>query len=261
MTATAERPATSVAPDAFRTLRAAEFSRLDDQGLIYLDYTGAAIPGESQIRAHDAMLRESILGNPHSEHAPSRASTALIEAARDRLLRFLDADPSEYGVIFTANASAATKLVAEAFPFRRGSRLALSADNHNSVNGIREYARVRGATVITLPLTADLRLDAPVTHLGRRAPGGPSLLAFPAQSNFSGVRHPLALVTEAQRLGYRVLLDAAAFVPSSPISLRRVRPDFVALSFYKLFGFPTGLGALVARREALAQLKRPWFAG
>jgi selenocysteine lyase/cysteine desulfurase len=87
------------------------------------------------------------------------------------------------------------------------------------------------------------------------------LLAFPAQSNFSGVEHPLALVARAQQRGFDVLLDAAAFAPSHPLNLRTCPADFVALSFYKLFGYPTGLGALVARRESLARLRRPWFAG
>ena len=31
--------------------------------------------------------------------------------------------------------------------------------------------------------------------------------------------------------------------------------------FYKLFGYPTGVGALVARRKALAKLKRGYFGG
>jgi selenocysteine lyase/cysteine desulfurase len=35
----------------------------------------------------------------------------------------------------------------------------------------------------------------------------------------------------------------------------------VSQSFYKIFGYPTGVGALVARRQALARLRRPWFAG
>jgi len=35
----------------------------------------------------------------------------------------------------------------------------------------------------------------------------------------------------------------------------------VPCSFYKMFGYPTGIGALIARREALARLRRPWFAG
>ena len=28
-----------------------------------------------------------------------------------------------------------------------------------------------------------------------------------------------------------------------------------------MFGYPTGIGCLIARREALARLRRPWFAG
>jgi len=75
------------------------------------------------------------------------------------------------------------------------------------------------------------------------------------------VCHPLALVEQAQALGFDVLLDIAAYTPSHPLSLRQCPADFVALSFYKLFGYPTGLGALVARRRAMAKLRRPWFAG
>src|SRR5206468_7429506 len=43
--------------------------------------------------------------------------------------------------------------------------------------------------------------------------------------------------------------------------LSRWHPDFVALSFYKMFGWPTGVGVLLARRDALAKLERPWFSG
>jgi molybdenum cofactor sulfurtransferase len=58
-----------------------------------------------------------------------------------------------------------------------------------------------------------------------------------------------------------VLLDAAAHVPTNRLDLSRWHPDFVALSFYKMFGWPTGVGCLLARREALAKLERPWFSG
>ena len=33
------------------------------------------------------------------------------------------------------------------------------------------------------------------------------------------------------------------------------------LSFYKMFGYPTGAGALIVRRDKLVKLQRPWFAG
>jgi selenocysteine lyase/cysteine desulfurase len=240
----------------FAELRRREFSRLDRAGHVYLDYTGSALYGESQIRAHQERLRGGIYGNPHSDSIPSRASTGMIDEARERVLRFLGVDSSTHEVIFTANTSAAIKLVAESYPFDGDSTCVLSTDNHNSVNGLREYARRAGARVQYLPLTADLRLDE---H--GLLPIGRGLIAFPAQSNFSGVRHPLTLVRRARDMGFDVLLDIAAMAASHPVSLRDCPADFAALSFYKLFGYPTGLGALIARRESLATLRRPWFAG
>ncbi|MFL5385283.1 MAG: aminotransferase class V-fold PLP-dependent enzyme [Longimicrobiaceae bacterium] len=245
----------------FRALRAREFSRLDAQGQVYLDYTGSALYAESHVAAHAELLRTSLFGNPHSDSPASRTSTDAVERARAAVLRFFDADPAEYTVCFTANASGALRLVGEAFPFAPGSRCVLSADDHNSVNGIRAFAARRGAGVRYVPLDAELRLRDPERWLAGADPAHPHLFAFPAQSNFSGVRHPLRLVEAAREMGYAVLLDAAAYVPTARLSLRDVPADFVALSFYKMFGYPSGLGALVARREALERLERPWFAG
>jgi selenocysteine lyase/cysteine desulfurase len=245
-------------------LRTREFSRLDRDHLAYLDYTGSALYAESLVAAHHALLARGVLGNPHSENEPSRASGVLIDDARADILQFFDADPDEYVVCFTANASAAVKLVAESYPFSPASLLVLTEDNHNSVNGMREYAKRSGAHVEYLPLDASLRLDDPEPRLvSFRASAGATsaLFAFPAQSNFSGIKHPLSLVDRAHAMGYDVLLDAAAFAPSNPLSLRQCPAEFVALSFYKLFGYPTGVGALIARRDALARLHRPWFAG
>jgi selenocysteine lyase/cysteine desulfurase len=87
--------------------------------------------------------------------------------------------------------------------------------------------------------------------IGRGHGSQASLLAYPAQSNFSGVRHPLAWVARAQASGYDVLLDAPAYVPTSRLDLSLVQPEFVAISWYKMFGFPTGVGCLLARHEAL----------
>ena len=239
-------------------LRAREFGRLDREGLAYLDYTGSALYAASQVRAHHELLSRAVFGNPHSENEPSQTSGSLIERARADVLAFFDADPREYVVCFTANTTAAAKLVAESYRFGRGVTLPLSADNHNSINGIREYARRAGSRVEYLPLDADLRLDDPEGRLARLDGG---LFAFPAQSNFSGVRHPLSLIDRAHELGFDVLLDAAAFVPSHALSLRKHPADFVAVSFYKILGYPTGVGALIARCESLSRLERPWFAG
>jgi selenocysteine lyase/cysteine desulfurase len=255
----------------FEELRAREFSRLDREGLTYVDFTGSPPFAASLLEADATRLRGVVHGNPHSRSAPSQRSTDDLLAARAAILDFLHADPDEYAVALTANASAACRLVGEAFPFRAGSRFVLAADDHNSVNGIREFARARGGSVEVLPLDDRLRLAAPDDPGARgrtfeaiveaAPPTAPSLFAYPAQSNFSGVRHPLDLVARARAAGWRVLLDAAAFLPTADLDLRVVKPDFLCLSVYKISGYPTGVGALVARHAALADLARPSFTG
>jgi selenocysteine lyase/cysteine desulfurase len=248
---------------AIDDLRAADYGRLDAKGHAYLDYTGGSLHATSQVREHMDLLNGHVFGNPHSASPCSAAMTTLVEQTRRDVLDFFHA-AGDYTAIFTPNASGALKLVAESYPFGPDARLLLSTDNHNSVNGIREFARGRGASVDYAPLTVpDLTLDRPCLDrlLDQGRPGRAGLFAFPAQSNFSGVKHPLELVERARAKGWDVLLDAAAFVPSNLLDLRVVQPDLVVLSFYKMFGYPTGVGCLLARREMLSKLSRPWFAG
>ena len=244
-------------------IRAADYSRLDDAGDAYLDYTGACLYAASQIRTHGALLESSLLGNPHSASPASLSATHLVERSRRAVLDWFNAG-DEYTAVFTLNATGALKHVGESYPFAPGGRFLLTADNHNSVNGIREFAVVRGAAVSYVPLTMpELRIDE--TRLESMLAGGATdaanLFAFPAQSNFTGVKHPLELVERAHARGWDVLLDAAAFVPTNRLDLQRVQPDFVSVSFYKMFGYPTGVGCLLVRKSALPRLRRPWFSG
>jgi molybdenum cofactor sulfurtransferase len=245
-------------------LRDRDYARLDRTGQIYLDYTGGGLYADSQMRLHQQVLAEHVFGNPHSSNPTSLAATRLIESTRATVLQFFNADPAEYTVIFTQNASGALKLVGESYPFEPGSRYLLTFDNHNSVNGIREFAHVKGTKVTYIPICLpDMRvdMDSLEASLDLAAADKNNLFAYPAQSNFSAVQHPLEWIERAHAKGWDVLLDAAAFAPSNPLDLGKYKPDFVPLSFYKIFGYPTGIGALVARREVLEKLHRPWFAG
>lgn len=249
---------------ALDRLRSTEYRRLDEQGQVYLDYTGGSLYAESQLQQHLAVLGSGVFGNPHSTNPTSAAMTKHVELTRQAVLNYFGASAADYILVFTQNASGGLRLIGESFPFALGSRLLLTFDNHNSVNGIREFALAKGATVAYAPLIApSLRLDRNRLDalLDQADPELENLFSFPAQSNFSGVKHPLDLVASARDKGWRVLLDAAAYVPTNRLDLKAVQPDFVVVSFYKMFGYPTGVGALLIRRSTFAELKRPWFAG
>ena len=137
---------------AIDDLRRNQYARLDAAEHVYLDYTGGGLYAESQLQQHQDLLRHNVFGNPHSSNPTSQAATHYVDSARAYVLKFFNADPAEYDVIFTNNASGALKLVGESYPFAKGGRYLLTFDNHNSVNGIREFAHARGAEVTYIPV-------------------------------------------------------------------------------------------------------------
>ncbi|HNV99305.1 MAG TPA: aminotransferase class V-fold PLP-dependent enzyme [Chitinophagales bacterium] len=246
----------------FNALRQQEYPQLDANHQVYLDYTGGNQYSSTQIKTHFARLQGAVFGNPHSLNPASAVSTKMVEDARKKILEFFNAD--NYYCIFTSNATGALKIVGECYPFEENGRFVLLADNHNSVNGIREYCHSKGGSFAYSPIHfEDLELDAGVLQklLEDDTPYRHKLFAFPAQSNVSGVRHHLKWIQTAQALGWDVLLDAAAFVPTTQLNLQEVTPDFVSVSFYKIFGYPTGIGCLLVRKDKFHLLHKRWFAG
>lgn len=246
----------------FNKLRLTEFSRLDKLGQTYLDYTGGNLHPKSLLHEHYNLLQESILGNPHSKNPSSQMATKLVEGARKKIIDFFNAE--DYYCIFTSNASGALKIVGECYPFEDNGHYLMTSDNHNSVNGIREYCKSKGAEYTYSPIRQeDLRIDEDrlMENLDSFKDKKNKLFGFPAQSNVSGVKHDWAWVKTAKEKGWDVLLDAAAFVPTCKLDLKEVQPDFVTVSFYKIFGFPTGIGCLLVKKDSFPKLKKHWFAG
>lgn len=261
------------------------FARVLRADTAYLDHVGAALYAAAQVRAGAALLLDGVLANPHSNASavdglaanPAIRTANAVRAARAETLAFLGTDPATHTAVFTAGATAALKLVGECFAWSRDSVLCYLHDNHNSALGVREYARAAGvpdAAVRTFDDAAAFLAHARDTLA--RAPGAQHLVVLPLQSNFDGAKHSTAVVAALRRMqaahadarvaagstGFRVLLDAAAWVPHSALDLRAVAADYTCLSFYKVFGLPTGLGALVLRNDtALRALAHKTYFG
>lgn len=247
----------------FEELRNKDFARLDRNKQVYFDYTGGNLYPESLLKEHYDFLAEHVLGNPHSSNPTSKLATKKVEEARAKVLAYFNAT-DDYFCVFTANASAALKIVGECYPFNENTALALFADNHNSVNGLREFCKNKKSKFQYCPMHYEnLRIDESKLEeiLSSHTTSKDKLLAFPAQSNVSGVKHDLNWIKKAQGLGWDVLLDAAAFVPTNRLDLKKYPANFASISFYKIFGFPTGIGCLFIRKDTFNKLQKPWFAG
>ncbi|KAM7495726.1 hypothetical protein LguiB_030335 [Lonicera macranthoides] len=281
------------APNNIDHIRATQFNRLD--GVVYLDHAGATLYSELQMEAIFKDLTSNVYANPHSQSNSSSITCDNVEAVRQKILSFYNASPKEYKCIFTSGATAALKLVGEAFPWERQSSFMYTMENHNSVLGIREYALSKGAAAFAVDIEETELHSEPKSfgssikvvqhHIQRRSEaicqerGEPTgsvynLFAFPSECNFSGVRFNLDLVKtikeDSQRIlegspcntgSWMVLIDAAKGCATQPPDLSKYKADFVVMSFYKLFGYPTGLGALIVRNEAAKLLKKTYFSG
>ncbi len=247
--------------DYFNALRVKEYSRLDREGHVYLDYTGGNLYGQSQLETHFRMLEQHTFGNPHSTNPTSQLATDYVAEARNKVIQFFHAE--DYHCVFTPNASGALKIVGECYPFEKNGQFLLFTDNHNSVNGIREYCNRAGGKFDYVPMhIEDLTVsEDDLSKLLSESDNDHKLFAFPAQSNVSGVQHDLNWIDKAQEQGWDVLLDAAAYVPTNKLDLRKHQPDFVSISFYKMFGYPTGIGCLLIKKSSFSKLEKKWFAG
>ena len=248
--------------DFFAGLRTKEFAILDEQKQTYLDFTGGNLSPRSLLDKHCHTLQTKVMGNPHSTNPTSQTSTHLVEETRQKILTYFNA--TDYYCVFTQNASAALKIIGESYPFDEKSHFLILSDNHNSVNGIREFCTKKKGTVRYIPVEyRDLQIHPPYLDdlLIKTPKHHHNLFAFPAQSNVSGVKHDLGWIKKAQDHGFDVLLDAAAFVPSNKLDLSVHKPEFVSVSFYKMFGFPTGIGCLLIKKSVFQKLIKPWFAG
>ncbi|XP_031514651.1 molybdenum cofactor sulfurase isoform X1 [Papio anubis] len=261
-------------PGSLRELRAREFRRL--AGTVYLDHAGATLFSQSQLESFTNDLMENTYGNPHSQNISSKLTYDTVEQVRYRILAHFHTTAEDYTVIFTSGSTAALKLVAEAFPWvsqgpeSSGSQFCYLTDSHTSVVGMRNVTMAINVT--STPVRPEDLWSAEERGASVSDPDCqlPHLFCYPAQSNFSGVRYPLSWIEEVKsgRLHpvstpgkWFVLLDAASYVSTSPLDLSAHQADFVPISFYKIFGFPTGLGALLVHNRAAPLLRKTYFGG
>nr|DBA24681.1 TPA: hypothetical protein GDO54_012307 [Pyxicephalus adspersus] len=194
----------------------------------------------------------------------------------ERILQHFNTSTDDYTIIFTSGSTAALKLVADIFPWtpassdNAGSHFCYLTDNHTSVVGIRGAMKM--LNIPSIPVTPEDLLLSEVESkpTASRHENTSHLFCYPAQSNHSGTKYPFSWIRKVKSGKMKpisvpgnwiVLLDAATFVSTSPLDLSIYHPDFVTISFYKIFGFPTGLGALIVSNQIAHNLKKNYFGG
>lgn len=242
-----------------------EFVRL--QGIHYLDHAGSALYSEHQIKDSFGRLQNNLYCNPHTNEITERQ----VDEVRQKVLQFFNTNDTEYEVVFTKGATEGLKILAETFDFQSNGHFVYLRNAHNSVVGMRAIVNTKNISVMEV----DPFLEIPSYSENNNSSIyslSNSLMVYPAQCNFNGFKYPLSAIEkfhegelpielQQKSKNWFVCLDAANYASTSYLDLNKYRPDFVVMSFYKIFGYPTGLGALLVSRRGQPVLKKVYHGG
>jgi cysteine desulfurase / selenocysteine lyase len=218
--------------------------------VVYLDSTATSQKPAAVIEAMDDFYRQSNANINRGVHTLAEESTALYEAARAKVARFINS-PSPRQVIFTRNTTESINLVAYSWAranLKTGDLVILTEmEHHSNLVPWHMLKTERGIRLEFIPVSDDGRLDLDAYRalLDQR----PKLVSFTHMSNVLGTINPAAeIIRLAHEVGAVTLVDGAQSVPHFAVDVQALDADFLAFSAHKMLG-PTGIGACTVRRN------------
>jgi cysteine desulfurase len=219
---------------------------------VYLDHAATTPMHPDAIEAMTAAL--ATLGNASSLHTSGRVARRTIEESRETLAEKLGARPSE--VIFTAGGTESDNLAVkgiywarrDAEPRRR--RIVTSAVEHHAVlDAVEWLSEHEGADVTWLPTNSDGSVSPAALRETLRRHDDVALVSVMWANNEVGTIMPVAeLAAVAAEFDVPIHSDAVQVIGQLPVLFASSGLSAMSIAAHK-FGGPTGVGALVLRRD------------
>jgi cysteine desulfurase/selenocysteine lyase len=229
--------------------------------LVYLDNGASAQRAQPVIDAVDDYERHHHANIHRGVHTLSQEATALYEAARDRIARFIKAR-SRNEIIFVRGTTEAINLVAQSYArpmLKPGDEVLIThLEHHANIVPWQMVCEQTGAKLMVAPMDAqgEVHFDAVVALMNPRT----KILACAHVSNALGTILPVRrLVAAAKARGITTLIDGAQAVSHMAVDVQDIGCDFYAFSAHKMYG-PTGVGVLYGREQLLDRMP-PWQGG
>lgn len=229
--------------------------------LAYLDSAASSQQPSSVIDRVAEYQRHDHANVHRGVHTLSHRATEAYEAARDSLVRFINAK-SRTEIVFTSGTTSAINLVAQSFcrpRLREGDKILIThLEHHSNIVPWQLVCEQTGAELVVCPINTRGEVD--VEALLGLMDAHVRMMAVAYVSNALGTILPLKdMIAAAHQRNIPVLVDAAQAVPHLPVDVQKLDCDFLAFSGHKMFA-PTGIGVLYGR-ESLLDAMPPWQGG
>jgi len=194
-------------------------------------------------------------------HTLATRSTALFEAGREKVRKFLGAADAKE-IVFVRGTTEAINLVAQSYGRKNigaGDEIIVSElEHHANIVPWQLLAQQTGAVVKVIPINdrGELILEEYVKLLT----GKTKFVSVAHVSNSLGTINPVEqIIALAHARGVPVLIDGAQSTPHLPVNVSALDADFYVFSGHKVFA-PTGIGALYGKAPLLEAMP-PWQGG
>lgn len=235
-----------------------DFPLLRKNELIYLDNACMTLRPEQVWREMEKYYKEFPACHGRSTHKLSQKAEASMREARTEVKDFLGARKPEE-IIFTKNTTEAINLVANSLQFEKDDRILTSDREHNS--NLVPWQKLEKQKGIKHSIVESKKnYEFSIDNFKESISEDTKLVSMVHSSNLDGYTLPVKEIIEiSHENDALVLLDGAQFAPHKPIDLRKLNPDFFAMSAHKLCG-PSGMGCLYVKEKHLDRLE-PFLVG
>ncbi|MBR5154720.1 MAG: SufS family cysteine desulfurase [Alphaproteobacteria bacterium] len=228
----------------------------------YLDTAASAQKPCSVINRMVKAYEEEYANVHRGSYWLSDTATANYENARKLVQTFINASKKEE-IIFTRGATEGINLMASSWGNKNigsGDEILISkAEHHANLVPWQQLALKKGACLKYFDLgeDGDFILDNFIKALSDKT----KIVAVSAMSNVLGTIFDVKkVVSEAHKVGAKVLIDACQFAVHKKIDVIDMNADFLVFSGHKLYG-PTGVGVLYGKYDLLCETPPYQFGG
>lgn len=178
-------------------------------------------------------------GNASSLHGAGHAAKMVVEDARRKVARLINAEPDE--IIFTSGGSEANNTVMHIFA---GKKVVVSSIEHPSVlEAVKAYAK----EVVLLPVDQWGRVDMAETER-ILVEGGVDLVSVMLANNELGTIEPVEAIAKCcKKYNIKFHTDATQAFGKIKIDVKALGADYLTISAHKIGG-PIGIGALYVKK-------------